>query len=231
MTNATPSTPGAPALARASGPAHRLSGFTRVTACWIAQPPKAAIVARLRRNYPASSYRRHARMLEAEIRFLFRYCRAAPRPLPTIPLGLITLAAMLPPEWSVRLVNRNTETLQDADLDWADMVMTGGMLFQQADTLCLIGLTQDRHKPVVVGGPDVTSSPHIYSAADFRVLGRRKRSSPRLSLAGRRPLGGLRGSEVPGRRYEVADPALRSAQFQGLSFRRCPILARLPVHL
>ena len=150
---------------------------------------------------------------------------------PTIPLGLITLAAMLPPEWSVRLVNRNTETLQDADLDWADMVMTGGMLFQQADTLCLIGLTQDRHKPVVVGGPDVTSSPHIYSAADFRVLGRRKRSSPRLSLAGRHPLGGLRGSEVPGRRYEVADPALRSAQFQGLSFRRCPILARLPVHL
>src|SRR6476660_5955679 len=58
---------------------------------------------------------------------------------PTIPLGLVTLAAMLPQEWTVRLVNRNTETLNDADLDWADLVMTGGMLFQQADSLKLIG--------------------------------------------------------------------------------------------
>jgi hypothetical protein len=156
---------------------------------------------------------------------LFRYCRAARRPLPHPPTGIDHAGGNA----AAGMVGASRH--QDADLDWADMVMTGGMLFQQADTLCLIGLTQDRHKPVVVGGPDVTSSPHIYSAADFRVLGRRKRSSPRLSLAGRHPLGGLRGSEVPGRRYEVADPALRSAQFQGLSFRRCPILARLPVHL
>jgi hypothetical protein len=53
---------------------------------------------------------------------------------PTIPLGLITLAAMLPAHWTVRLVNRNTETLDEAGLDWADLVMTGGMLFQQADS-------------------------------------------------------------------------------------------------
>ena len=46
---------------------------------------------------------------------------------PTIPLGLITLAAMLPPHWDVRLINRNTEPLEDADLEWADLVMTGGM--------------------------------------------------------------------------------------------------------
>ncbi len=52
---------------------------------------------------------------------------------PTAPLGLITVAAMLPPSWEVRLVNRNTEELTDGDLDWADMVITGGMLFQQAE--------------------------------------------------------------------------------------------------
>ena len=90
---------------------------------------------------------------------------------PTIPLGLITLAAMLPVHWTVRLVNRNTETLNDTDLDWADLVMTGGMLFQQADSLRLIRRAQAHGRPVVVGGPDVTSSPHIYAAADFRVLG------------------------------------------------------------
>jgi len=90
---------------------------------------------------------------------------------PTIPLGLITLAAMLPAHWTVRLVNRNTETLEDSDLDWADLVMTGGMLFQQADSLRLIRRAQARGRPVVIGGPDATSSPHIYAAADFRVLG------------------------------------------------------------
>ena len=90
---------------------------------------------------------------------------------PTIPLGLITLAAMLPRDWTIRLVNRNTDTLDDADLDWADLIMTGGMLNQQADTLKLIRLAHAHRKPVAVGGPDATSSPHVYAAADFRVLG------------------------------------------------------------
>ena len=49
--------------------------------------------------------------------------------------------------------------------------MTGGMLPQQADTLVLINMCRAHNKPVVVGGPDATSSPHIYRSADFRVLG------------------------------------------------------------
>ncbi len=44
------------------------------------------------------------------------------------PLGLITVAALLPRSWSVRLVDRNTGELTDEDLDWADLVFTGGML-------------------------------------------------------------------------------------------------------
>ncbi len=90
---------------------------------------------------------------------------------PAPPLGLITVAALLPPTWQCRLVNRNTEELRDADLDWADLVMTGGMLPQQPDTLQVIELAQARGKPVVVGGPDVTSSPQAYISADFQVLG------------------------------------------------------------
>ena len=90
---------------------------------------------------------------------------------PTAPLGLITLAALLPSHWTVRLVNRNTETLEDADLAWADVVMTGGMLFQQADSLALIRRAHAAGKPIAIGGPDATSSPHIYADADFRVLG------------------------------------------------------------
>jgi radical SAM superfamily enzyme YgiQ (UPF0313 family) len=90
---------------------------------------------------------------------------------PAPPLGLITVAALLPPSWQCRLVNRNTEELLDADLDWADLVMTGGMLPQQPDALQIIELAHARHKPVVVGGPDVTSSPDAYRASDFQVLG------------------------------------------------------------
>jgi hypothetical protein len=63
------------------------------------------------------------------------------------------------------------QTGTGADLDRADLVMTGGMLFQQADSLRLIRRAQARGKPIAIGGPDATSSPHIYAAADFRVLG------------------------------------------------------------
>jgi radical SAM superfamily enzyme YgiQ (UPF0313 family) len=90
---------------------------------------------------------------------------------PTIPLGLITVAAMLPSQWDIRLVNLNTEELSDADLEWADLVMTGGMMFQQAGTLDIIEMCRDRGKPVAVGGPDVSSSPHVYERANFRVVG------------------------------------------------------------
>ena len=87
------------------------------------------------------------------------------------PLGMITLAALLPRDWSIRLVNRNAEDLRQADLDWADMVMTGGMLPQRKDTLAVIDLCRTRGKPVVVGGPDAMSSPEAYADADFLVLG------------------------------------------------------------
>ncbi|MDB5512866.1 MAG: B12-binding radical protein [Enterovirga sp.] len=87
------------------------------------------------------------------------------------PLGLITLAALLPQRWDMRLVNRNAEELTDTDLDWADLVLTGGMLPQQVDTMALIAMCQARGTPVCIGGPDVTSSPHVYAQADFRVLG------------------------------------------------------------
>jgi radical SAM superfamily enzyme YgiQ (UPF0313 family) len=90
---------------------------------------------------------------------------------PAAPLGLITVAALLPQDWDIRLVNRNTEDLSDSDIAWADLVMTGGMLNQQPDTLEIIALAHAQAKPVVVGGPDATSSPHIYRAADFQVLG------------------------------------------------------------
>src|ERR1700729_851592 len=98
-------------------------------------------------------------------------CKLVGAQYPTAPLGLITVAAMMPKHWTVRLANRKTEELTDEHIAWADLVMTGGMLTQQIDTLRLIELFHEHGKPVVVGGPDPTSSPHIYEKAAFRVLG------------------------------------------------------------
>lgn len=87
------------------------------------------------------------------------------------PLGFITLAALLPPEWEVRLVNMNTEEFTDSDLEWADVVMTGGMLPQRLGTHEVMRRAKAAGKPVVVGGPDATCEPKAYEQADFCVLG------------------------------------------------------------
>lgn len=87
------------------------------------------------------------------------------------PLGIITVAALLPAEWELRLVDRNVEELREEDLRWADLVLTGGMLPQRKDVLALVDRAHALGKPVVVGGPDPTCAPDVYGAADFRVLG------------------------------------------------------------
>src|SRR5689334_21859982 len=98
-------------------------------------------------------------------------CEIVGAKYPTAPLGLITLAAMLPQDWEFRLVNRNTEDFADGDFDWADLVLTGGMLFQQADSLAIVDMAHEHGKVSMVGGPDVTSHPHVYAASDFRIYG------------------------------------------------------------
>ncbi len=89
----------------------------------------------------------------------------------TAPLGLITVAAMLPATWTVRLIDRNTGELKDSDLDWADLVMMGGMIPQRVDAAEIIELCRARGKPVAIGGPGVTSVPFGYTRADFQILG------------------------------------------------------------
>ena len=90
---------------------------------------------------------------------------------PTAPLGLITIAAMLPPSWTLRLIDRNTEDVKDADLDWADLVMTGGMIPQHLDAVEIIDMCRARGKPIAIGGPGVTSVPYAFTTANFQIRG------------------------------------------------------------
>ena len=98
-------------------------------------------------------------------------CRIMDARYPAAPLGMCTVAALLPPEWDVRLVDSNVETLEDAALEWADVVLTGGMIAQQRDCQRVIRRARALGRRVVVGGPDATSSPHLYAEADHLVLG------------------------------------------------------------
>jgi radical SAM superfamily enzyme YgiQ (UPF0313 family) len=90
---------------------------------------------------------------------------------PAAPLGLLTVAALLPQHWIFRLIDENVEPLLDDYLKWADIVCTGGMLPQQKSMLNFIRRAHDLDRIVVVGGPDPTSQPDVYLEADFLVLG------------------------------------------------------------
>lgn len=90
---------------------------------------------------------------------------------PAAPLGLLTVAALFPQNWIFRLIDENVEPLLDEHLKWADIVCTGGMLPQQKSMLSFIRRAHDLDCLVVVGGPDPTSQPDLYSDADFLVLG------------------------------------------------------------
>ena len=87
------------------------------------------------------------------------------------PLGLITVAAMLPQHWAMTLIDRNVEDLADADITNADVVMTGGMLPQEPDTLAIMAACRRLGVPVCVGGPAPTSTPQVYEDADILVVG------------------------------------------------------------
>ena len=98
-------------------------------------------------------------------------CKLVGAKYPAAPLGLITLAALFPEDWDIRLVDMNTTDLNNADIEWADLVFIGGMLSQQVVILKLIDRVHTLGKKVVVGGPDPTSQPEVYKKADYRVLG------------------------------------------------------------
>ena len=98
-------------------------------------------------------------------------CKIVEAKYPAAPLGLMTVAALLPQHWQFRLVDENVRPLSNADLEWSDMVLTGGMLPQQSGILSVIKRAHDKGKPVAVGGPDPTEQTRVYEKADFQVLG------------------------------------------------------------
>lgn len=120
-------------------------------------------------------------------------CRLRGSKTPLPPLGLITVAALLPDEWELRLADLNTRPLTENDWRWADTVMISAMYIQREGLLAVTRQAKARGKTVVVGGPYPTSVPEepLDAGADFVVRGEGENTVPILLEAMREGKAGV----------------------------------------
>lgn len=86
------------------------------------------------------------------------------------PLGLLTIAPMLPPDWGKRLVDLNVRKLNEADLKWADCVFISAMTVQREATQRLIARCKAAGLRIVAGGPLFQSEREQFEGVDHFVL-------------------------------------------------------------
>ena len=86
------------------------------------------------------------------------------------PLGLLTVAAMLPSEWPKRLVDTNVTKLTEEDLAWADYAFISGMTVQRESARQIIGRCKEAGVTVVAGGPLFTIEYERFEEVDHFVL-------------------------------------------------------------
>ena len=87
------------------------------------------------------------------------------------PLGLLTVAALLPASWNKRLIDMSVERLRDRDLAWADVAFISGMHVQERELISIVRRCRGLGLRTVVGGPITSSLAHAALECDHVVIG------------------------------------------------------------
>ncbi|MGK9476911.1 B12-binding domain-containing radical SAM protein [Melioribacter sp. OK-6-Me] len=96
------------------------------------------------------------------------------------PLGLITVASMLPAEWEKRLIDLNVTRLEDEDILWADYVFLSGMNIHTSSIRKIIRKCNNLDKPIVGGGPLFTFQYNDFPGIDHFVLNEAELTLPQF---------------------------------------------------
>lgn len=86
------------------------------------------------------------------------------------PLGLLTIASMLPNDWNVKLIDMNVENLFDKDIEWADYVFISAMSVQSESAKVVIKRCNGLNTKIAAGGPLFTSSYELFTGIDHFIL-------------------------------------------------------------
>lgn len=97
------------------------------------------------------------------------------------PLGLLTIAALLPAHWAKRLVDTNVRPLKDSDLAWADVALVSGMLVQKEHLLTILARCRTCGVRTVVGGPIASGFEDLHRYADHIVIGEAEELTAKLA--------------------------------------------------
>ncbi|HNX20126.1 MAG TPA: cobalamin-dependent protein, partial [Acidobacteriota bacterium] len=97
------------------------------------------------------------------------------------PLGLLTVASLLPPRWRLDLADENVAEIRDERLRAADVAMLTGMLVQRDSLQKLLARCRALGVRTVVGGPYATTFPEDLAAADHVAVGEGEEFVPRLA--------------------------------------------------
>jgi radical SAM superfamily enzyme YgiQ (UPF0313 family) len=87
------------------------------------------------------------------------------------PLGLLTIAALLPEAWEKKLVDMTVTALKDRDLLWADYVLISAMVIQKESAREVVNRCKTLKVKTVAGGPLFTCEPEEFRDVDHMVLG------------------------------------------------------------
>jgi len=96
------------------------------------------------------------------------------------PLGLLTVAAMLPKAWTLRLVDLNVSNLTDADIEWADYVFITAMIVEAESARRVVARCNAMDRTVIAGGPLFTTGHERFPEIHHFVLGEAETIMPTL---------------------------------------------------